>query len=85
MPPTEWAIHHGYDSAEHHVWQYRRRQTEQEYTAMRIELGRLAAMGGECAAEASDRVCETEDSQGQGKSFLHMTYEHLLIAQKPAH
>ena len=83
-PPTESAIQHGFDSAEHHVWQYRRMQTAQEYRAMQIELERLAALGGRPAGVTPARPPETTPPQNQGMTFLKMTHEHVLIARKPA-
>jgi SAM-dependent methyltransferase len=74
-PPTEWAIQHGFQDAEHHVWQYWRTLTEQERAAMQVERDRLASMGGPPLKETRARV---EDGR-----YLKMTHENLLIAQKP--
>lgn len=74
-PPTEWAIQHGFESAEHHVWQYWRGQTEQERAAMEVESKRLVSLGGPSWKETRDKV---EDGV-----HLKMTHENLLIAQKP--
>ena len=80
-PPTEWAIQHGYKDAEHHVWQYRRMQTEQEYAAMQIEQERLASMG--CKSVEETLETNVGNPQGKDRSILKMTHENLLIAQKP--
>jgi hypothetical protein len=74
-PPTEWAIQHGFESAEHHVWQYWRIQTEQERAARQVEHERLTSLGGPPVRETRDKVVD-------GTCFK-MTYENLLIAQKP--
>ena len=73
-PPTEWAIQHGFESAEHHVWQYWRAQTEQERAAVEVESKRLVSLGGPSWREAREKV---EDGV-----YLKMTHENLLIAQK---
>ncbi len=80
-PPTEWALRHGYESAEHHVWQYHRIQIEQEYVAMRTELEVLVFMKGE--DKPPDETKVITNHQGN-KSFLKLTYENVLIARKPA-
>jgi SAM-dependent methyltransferase len=74
-PPTEWAIQHGFESAEHHVWQYWRAQTEQERAAIEVESKRLISLGGHSWKETREKV-------GDGVR-LKMTHENLLIAQKP--
>jgi len=66
-PETDWAIQHGYAHAEHHVWQYRRAQTVEEQAARAVERERLGALGG------------SPGRAGEGG----MTYENLLVAQKP--
>lgn len=76
-PPTEWAIQHGYESAEHHVWQYWRVQTRPEHAAMQLERERLAAFGDRFAEKARERPLE------DGR-VARMIEENLLIAQKPA-
>ncbi len=81
-PPTEWAIQHGYEYAEHHTWQYRRMQTEQEYAAMQVEQERLASLGCKSVKEAQET--SVGNPQGKDRSILKMTYENLLIAQTPA-
>jgi SAM-dependent methyltransferase len=73
-PQTEWAIQHGYESAEHHVWQYGRLQTEEERAARTVERERMSALG--CTAA---KVPE----EALGESGLTMTYENLLVARKP--
>ena len=73
-PPTEWAIQHGYESAEHHVWQYWRTQTEKERAAEEVESKRLVSLGGPSWRETREKV---EDGV-----YLKMTHENLLIAQK---
>jgi SAM-dependent methyltransferase len=83
-PPTDWAVQHGFASAEHHVWQYRRVQTVREQAARRIELSAMAALGGESAAaalRADEGVIADADPTG---GVATMTYENLLIARKPA-
>jgi hypothetical protein len=80
-PPTEWAIQHGYQDAEHHVWQYRRMQTDQEYAAMQIEQDRLASLG--CQTVQKARENRAGDRPGEGGSIPRMTHENLLIAHKP--
>jgi SAM-dependent methyltransferase len=82
-PPTEWAMRHGYGSAEHHEWQYWRTQTEQEQTASQIELERLAAQGCQTAEELQQQERKTKNGPGEDGSVQKMTHEHLLIAHKP--
>lgn len=79
-PPTEWAIQHGYENAEHHVWQYHRTQTEQEHSAWQIEQERLASLGCKSAKEVQEQESGVRNEDG---SVLKMTIENLLIAQKP--
>jgi hypothetical protein len=83
--PTEWAIQHGYESAEHHAWQYRRRQTAEEHTAMQTEMAHLARMaeGSKLADKAREALLNQEDGHEGDGGFLRMTHETLLIAQKP--
>ena len=73
-PPTEWAIQHGFESAEHHVWQYWRAQTEQERAAVEVEFERLVSLGGPSGKEKREKV--------KDGVYLKMTHENLLIAQK---
>jgi SAM-dependent methyltransferase len=73
-PPTEWAIQHGFESAEHHVWQYWRAQTEQERAAAAVEFERLVSLGGSSSKETREKV---EDGV-----YFKVTHENLLIAQK---
>lgn len=82
MSPTEWAIHHGYNSAEYHEWQYHRVQSEEEYIAWQTEQKHLLAMReGSKAIDEGERVGCNQIGSG---SILKMTREHVLIAQKPA-
>jgi len=84
-PPTEWAIQHGYESAEFHEWQYRRVQSQEEHAAWQIEQKRLLAMQ-ESKSEDTGKGT-TDDSayaRGSGEAIVKMTHENLLIAQKPA-
>jgi SAM-dependent methyltransferase len=73
-PPTEWAIQHGFESAEHHVWQYWRAQAEQERAAVEVESKRLVSLGGPSWRETREKV--------ENGVCLKMTHENLLIAQK---
>ena len=81
-PPTEWAMQHGYESAEHHAWQYWRTQTEEERTAWRIEMACLAAQGIE-TAKAQLKTAEAKGDAGAQGAIRKMTREHVLIAHKP--
>jgi len=84
-PPTEWAIQHGYESAEHHEWQYRRVQSEEEHIAWQTEQKRLLAMQESKLAGTRDRVRpDSECTRGSSGAILKMTQEHVLIARKPA-
>jgi SAM-dependent methyltransferase len=80
-PPTEWAVQNGYESAEHHVWQYHRIQTEQEHTAMRTELEYLAFMKGE--DKLPDETNKVITNHQGDQRILKLTYENVLIARKP--
>lgn len=84
-PPTEWAIQHGYESAEYHEWQYRRVQSEEEHVAWQIEGERLAAMReSREAIDTSERMSfDSRCNQDRGRGILKLTQEHVLIAQKP--
>jgi len=82
-PPNEWAIQHGYASAEHHVWQYRRVQTSREQAAGRLEMSAMAALGGESVAAAHEALESRMEEQDSAGSAAVMTLENLLIAQKP--
>jgi len=82
-PPTEWAIQHGYESAEHHVWQYRRLQTQQEYIATQIERERLLSLGCKSVKEAEEQETGIEHHRDKDGSVFLMTHERLLMAQKP--
>lgn len=80
IPPTEWAVRHGYESAEQHEWQYWRPQTERERAAWRTEQGRVAAQYRRAGKEPRHWDPRTrEDSDG----FVQvMTREHVVIAQR---
>jgi SAM-dependent methyltransferase len=78
-PPTEWAIQHGYERAEHHVWQYRRLVTEEEHLAMQKEQARLASIDG----SRYPGNPEAEPGTGENGHIWRMTQESLLIARKP--
>jgi SAM-dependent methyltransferase len=85
-PPTEWAVQHGYETAEYHSWQYRRVQSKEEYMAWQTEQKHLLAMreSGK-AIDTSERMrFDSRCNQGSGRDILKMTQEHVLIAQKPA-
>jgi SAM-dependent methyltransferase len=73
-PPNEWAIRHGFEGAEYHVWQYWRTQTEQERAAVEVESERLASLGGLSGRETREKV--------EDEVYLKMTHENLLIARK---
>jgi SAM-dependent methyltransferase len=81
--PTEWAMQHGYESAEQHEWQYWRAQTAQEHAASQLELEHLAAQGGQTAGEALQRKGRTGYAPDTDGVIQMMTYEHVLIARKP--
>jgi SAM-dependent methyltransferase len=81
--PTEWAIQHGYASAEHHEWQYWRTQTPQEQAATRIEQEHLAAQGGRAAHRIQRGKGGVDESRREEGPVRKLTHEHLLIAQKP--
>jgi len=85
-PPTEWAIQHGYESAEYHVWQYHRVQSEEEYIAWQTEQKHLLAMreSGKAIDTSGRTRFDSGCNQGSGRGILKMTQEHVLIAQKPA-
>jgi len=73
-PPTEWAIQHGFESAEYHVWQYWRAQSEQERAAMEVEFERLVSLIKPSRIETREKVADGVR--------LKMTHENLLIARK---
>ena len=83
---TKWAIQNGFAYAEHHAWQYRRTQTEEEAVAEQTELKHLLSMGGgdRSPGQAGDTSPDTECHQGGGERVLRMTWENVLIARKPA-
>ena len=84
-PPTEWAVQHGYENVEYHVWQYRRTQTQPERAAMRIELEHLASLGcrHRSVTEAQRQESGEGIQRGKGGGVSKMTHERLLVAQKP--
>jgi ubiquinone/menaquinone biosynthesis C-methylase UbiE len=82
-PPTEWAIQHGFESAQEHRWQYWRTQSEEERNATQAELEHLATRGSQSAAEALQRSNEIRTGFGDAGSLRVMTREYLLIARKP--
>ena len=75
-PPTEEAIERGFEAAQLHEWQYRRRQSAEEARATVMERQRLAERMGR-AMEDNGHVRHADGS------VTAMTYEHLLMAQKP--
>jgi SAM-dependent methyltransferase len=81
--PTEWAMRHGYESAEHHEWQYWRTQTEQERAASQIESECLESRGCQTVKTQLQTRKVKRDSSAEG-TIQKMTREHLLIARKPA-
>ena len=85
-PPTEWAVQHGYESAEYHEWQYRRMQNEEEHIAWQYEQEYLLAMmKHKYPKDTSERTSsDTDDIRVSGGHILKMTHENVLIAQKPA-
>jgi len=80
-PPTEWAMQHGFESAQHHQWQYWRTQTEPEQRAFQIEIERLVSQG--CPIVKPPHK-ETNNRSGEGRPVQKMTHENLLIAHKPS-
>jgi SAM-dependent methyltransferase len=84
-PPTDWALQHGYETAEHHVWHYPRLQTEEEYLAWRVEGKRIQEMMGTGVVKNdAQAVCfDAGDHRGSQQRFLKITQENVFIAQKP--
>jgi SAM-dependent methyltransferase len=84
-PPTEWAIQHGYESAEYHEWQYRRIQHEEERIAWQYEQEYLLTMmKRKYPNDTSERTgSDSNVIQDRDGHILKMTYENVLIAQKP--
>ena len=84
-PPTEWAIQHGYESAEYHEWQYRRIQHEEERIAWQYEQEYLLPMlKRNYPIDTSERTSsDSDDIQDSDGNILKMTHENVLIAQKP--
>lgn len=78
-PPTEWALQHGFESAEQHDWQYWRTVTEQEHQAAQFELDRLLAARGQTVQKVRK---EGDVREGANGTVRKMTREHLLIAHK---
>jgi hypothetical protein len=81
-PPTEWAMQHGFENAEHHEWRYWLPQSEQERAASKIEMARLASQGCQKAKMPEHRIIKMQDESGEEGSVQVLTEEHLLIAQK---
>jgi hypothetical protein len=84
IPQADWAIQHGYAHAEHHVWLYERRLTEQEAIATQIEMERLISVWPELPQDELDRQAGLKNRQDPDGSVPMWTYENVLIAQKPA-
>jgi SAM-dependent methyltransferase len=82
-PAVEWAMQHGYESAERHEWIYWRTQSESEWRAFQLELERLAAQGSRSAQEALEQGRNTSIGPDEDGSIQKRTYENLLIVQKP--
>lgn len=83
--PTEWAVQHGYESAEYHEWQYRRMQHEEERIAWQYEQKYLLAMmESKNANDTSERTRSDSDFNQVSGGYILMTHENVLIAQKPA-
>lgn len=83
-PPTQWAIQHGYESAEFHEWHYRRAQSEEERMAWQIEQQRLLAMQAGQPRGTGRRAVDASERDPGSDSGIKMTQEHVLIARKPA-
>jgi ubiquinone/menaquinone biosynthesis C-methylase UbiE/uncharacterized protein YbaR (Trm112 family) len=66
---TDWAIQHGFEHAEHHIWQYPRQMTEEERLAWQYEIAGWPADQRETSSSILNNV--------------KMTTENLLIAHKP--
>jgi SAM-dependent methyltransferase len=81
--PTEWAIQHGYESAEHYVWQYWRTPAPQEVAARQVERERLAALGCETAQQSQPGGSRAGGRRGKDEPVREMVRERLLIASKP--
>ncbi len=77
-PPTDWAMAHGFERAEHHVWRYRRLQTAEERAAWAVEGDYLRKMGK--AGVRFEREGEVVNGDG---SMWKMTVENLLMARRP--
>jgi SAM-dependent methyltransferase len=77
-PPTDWAMQHSFEQAEHHVWRYCRLQTAEERRAWTVEREYLSEMG-----KKSVSILEVEDTENSDGSVLKMTTENLLIARRP--
>jgi SAM-dependent methyltransferase len=78
-PPTEWAISHGYESAEHHTWQYWRALTEEESLAKKVEREHLVSQFAKANRPIRESLCQLT-----AEGVLEMTHENLLIARKPS-
>jgi SAM-dependent methyltransferase len=76
--PTEWAIMHGFASAEHHMWQYERVLSDEEYTAKSLEQDYL-----EQQYKPDNRPPKKATYQARPGGIVEMVVENLTIAQKP--
>ena len=86
VSPTEWALQHGYESAEYHEWRYHRVQPKDEHDAWQIEMKQLLALHErrEPDAGSKSKMFDFNGDQDHDGNYAMMTVEHLLIAQKPA-
>jgi SAM-dependent methyltransferase len=84
-PRTEWAIQHGFDSAEFHVWQYRRVHSEEEIAARQTEYAHLSAMFEAKTPMGEEERAEVDAKRRSVNERIRsgMTHENVLIAQKP--
>jgi SAM-dependent methyltransferase len=83
-PPTEFAMQHGFDHAEHHAWRYYLPVPKQAYQAMKLELGRMADLGGEKARRHLALQSEAESADlNEQQAVPKLTEENLLICRKP--
>lgn len=79
IPWQNWALQHGFESAETHEWLYPRVQTWEEYSAGIVEHERAAACGIDVAKAP---VKADRQQPEQGRSVVSITSEHLHIARK---
>lgn len=83
-PPTEFAMRHGFGHAEHHAWRYYLPVPRQAYQAMKLELGRMADLGGEKARRHLALRSEEDSADPKDRQTIpRLTEENLLIARKP--